>query len=238
MQNNVLLKPREALQKMHTLDSRLHMNDGKYTEICCIKIMNFACNLLINPAVADPRHLDRTPSFAKNVRKILQETNAKLELILTEPSERNLFDLQTKIANSSLGGSADIVYSSWDTILENITKDGFYKDLYEETPKRFLIKAIKIGIPFAIFNVQFKGEDDEKYSHVKIDLYSANIENEDNRRSFIIWKGEDRENYDFFVNNFDAIRKNTGLCFEPEIKDLEAWSSQWKGIKKQCKRVE
>lgn len=229
LEKNVLLKSRKYIHENFTSEQRLHIKDGKYKYISNIRVMNFAGNLMINPEeAADLRHREISGTLSYNLMKILEETEAEFDLILTAPTEANFSDLTTKIANQRMGNSAGTVYSAWSRIFQNLKEDSIYKKAYIGKTKRFFVWAIKIGIPFAIFNVEFLGEYDKKYSHVKIDLYSAKIRNEDERRSFIIWKAEDEENYDFFVRNFDEIKNDTSLCFAPTLQELEQWDKEWK----------
>lgn len=74
-------------------------------------------------------------------------------------------------------------------------------------------------MPFAIFNVEFAPEYKE-FNHVKVDLYSAAISDENERRSFIVWQKDDPDNYNYFVNNFDSIKNNTDICIEMNNPDM------------------
>ena len=71
------------------------------------------------------------------------------------------------------------------------------------------------------------------YNHVKVDLYSAALHNENERRSFVIWEKDDPDNYNFFVNNFDDIKGNPSLCtpHRNPLDTLKQWAEEWEKIK-------
>lgn len=225
---NVLMKSRSDLENIYPFSERLHMNDGLYKEICKIQLMNFAGNFFVNPEIADFNQAPRegADTISKAIEKIVldKKTQTALDLILTEPTDANLCDIKTKIANQRARTEAGIVYSAWDGIFRMLTEKEVYAEMYEK--RNFLIKAINISIPFAIFHVKFTDEYDE-YSHVKVDLYSVQLGNEDERRSFVIWKKDDFYNYNFFVGNFNSIEGNRNLCKNPSIKELKEWSRKW-----------
>ena len=89
----------------------------------------------------------------------------------------------------------------------------------------------KISIPFGIFNVEFLGKE-SRWNHVKVDLYSAGLNNEDDRRSFIIWQENDSKNYDFFIHNFDNIKRDSRICEVPTLNMLKEWADIWESLKK------
>ena len=89
---------------------------------------------------------------------------------------------------------------------------------------------MKISMPFGIFNIEFSSAY-KKYNHVKVDLYSAAITNESERRSFIIWQKDDPDNYDFFVRNFDSVKLNSDICAKiNNINILKKYSDKWNDI--------
>ncbi len=89
---------------------------------------------------------------------------------------------------------------------------------------------MKTSMPFGIFNVEFSDEM-KKYNHVKVDIYSAALDNEDNRRSFVIWEEDDPENYQFFVQNFMNIKGNPSLCEKVQTESLKQWADEWERLK-------
>ena len=97
-------------------------------------------------------------------------------------------------------------------------------------PISFHLRVMKTSMPFAIFNVEFLG-DAQRFNHVKVDLYSAELDDEDNRRSFVIWQEDDPENYQFFVHNFANILNNPSLCEKVQLSTLKKWADKWENLK-------
>ncbi len=228
-ENNLLMLDRKRIQDIHTIDDRLHISDGYYKSIRKIRILNFAGNLLINPEIGDSGHIEQMKDIKlnKDMEMIMRESTAALELILTKPTRYNLTDLETKVANQRAGSSTSAVYSAIYNVYKMLSdKSSVYYSAWNSLPARFCFYVMKVSIPFAIFNVEFLDKYRE-FNHVKIDLYSASLDNEDNRRSFVIWQKDDPANYSFFVNNFNSIKINPKLCEKPPVKNLREWSEYW-----------
>lgn len=224
-QNNLLMKPRKNIHQLYTIENRLHFKDDGYKYIRRIRLMNLASNLVLNPEFIDMGQIQQSPSELSNaVQRILQESHAVLELILPEPHPANLRDAVTKIANLVAGSPENLIYMAWRAIYDNVFTDATYSKAHKE--HRFLYFSLKIGIPYAVFGVEFDGEY-EKYDHVKIDLYSCELGNESQRRSFVIWKNLDYENYHFFIENFDSVKRNKQICYQPELPIIKGWLDEW-----------
>lgn len=225
-ENNLLLGPRELIHRKYTIANRLHLYDDGYRFVRKIRIMNIASSLIINPRFATNEHQEEnSEKLSDAIQKILAEKHATLELMLLEPSDANLKDAVTKMANPSAGTLEGLVFGAWEMLYLNLTSPTVYSQAFDL--KRFLCFSISVGIPYAIFNVEFDFEY-QQYDHVKIDLYSSEIGNENERRSFVIWKDLDYENYMFFVRNFDAIRSNRNICHQVGLKEMEEWTDKWK----------
>ena len=233
---NVLMLPRKEIHDLYSIADRLHITDELYKKIRRIRIMNFASNLIINPEMGEMGHIPpKDISLSDAIEKIMTETNAALEIILTEPTQYNLKDLQYKIANYNAGSAKGALYSALATMYKNLTTDTIYRKRAADIPIRLWLYTFKTSMPFGIFNVEFIGEA-QKYNHVKVDIYSAALHNEDERRSFVIWQKEDPTNYKFFVDNFNAIRQNSALCTRYDSrnnqswKNLKKWAQEWDKI--------
>lgn len=217
---NVLMLPRKKLHEVSSNDHRLHISDGLYRQIRFIRIMNFASNLIINPEMAEIGHIASSDILLSDaIVRIMKETEATVELVLTEPNKYNVKDLDTKIANRRAGSCADALYSALATLYRNFSTDTIYATRWKSRPRLFFFYLMKTSMPFGIFNVEFIGEA-SRYNHVKVDLYSAALKTEDDRRSFVIWQTQDPENYKFFVDNFNNIKNNEGLCKQPRLDEL------------------
>lgn len=225
--NNVLFRSRHEMDALYTIDELLHISDSIYKQIIQIRLMNLCCNHLINPQVCDPFH--NAPGdiqLRDAIEKILNETNATMDLILLDPNEYNLKDVKTKIANRRAGSAAGALYSALSALYKDLTEETIYAARYKSLPILFQIFMMKTSMPFGIFGAEFAGEA-SKYNYVKVDLYSAALDSEGNRRSFVIWQADDPENYSFFVNNFEKVKNNEQLCEKLSLKKLKAWGEKW-----------
>ncbi len=223
-ENNILMLSRRDIHARCSIDDRLHISDGLYKNIRRVRMLNFASNLIINPEIADEGHETPGIGLSDSLEKILAETRANVELILTEPNQYNLTDVETKIANRNAGTADGTIYSALYTIYQNLSGDTVYQ--YAAMQKRFHLYVMKISMPFAVFNVEFSYEY-RHFNHVKIDLYSAALGNEDDRRSFIIWQKEDPINYSFFIDNFNSVKLDPRICTSPTLSKLKAWADKW-----------
>lgn len=221
--NNLMMSPRQDLHDLYPIGKRLHMEDDGYKHIKKIRLMNLASNLIIDPKTADLNH---GPGIADAFEKILRDSRAVMELMLLEPHPHNLRSAATQIANPSKGSKAEVIRSAWESVYYKLSSNTVYKKAYVASPKQFICFSLSVGIPYALFNVEFSDEY-SRYDHVKIDLYSSGIGNEDERRSFIIWKDLDRENYNFFVQNFNSVSRDRAICHQPTLNEIKGWITAW-----------
>lgn len=226
---NLYMGPRKRIHDQCTLDYRLHMSDGGYKHIRNIRLMNLACNLFLNPEIADSRDLgeNRISYLSRDLNDIMCKTDARLELMLIEPSNYNLLDIKTKIANHRAGGSEGTVCSAIKAAYNMLSSDTIYNHLNRS---RFEFFLSRISLPFGIFNVEFL-PGHEQFNHVKVDLYSAALDSEDERRCFIIWESTDPINYRFFVDNFIRMKRDRDICKQPTVKELKKWVERWENKK-------
>lgn len=220
-QNNVLMLPRQKIHAGISIDSRLHISDGLYSEIRQIRLLNICSNFIISPNAISLSHDVDEIRISDAVEKIIEEGRVVFDMILTEPNQYNLKDIDTKIACRTMGSSNNQLYSSLDTLYKKLKDDTIFSQLSEKG--QFAFYLMKISMPYAIFNIEFS-QRHEKFNHVKVDLYSPMISNENDRRSFIIWQKDDPDNYKFFIDNFDSIKANKEICKKVnKPKDLEKY---------------
>ncbi len=216
---NVLMQSRYENHELYTIDDRMQISSKNYKYIRSIRLLNFAGTQFFNPqyGVNDVR----TIRLADAIRTVMEHGNATFEVILTKPTDSNLNDLRTKISNFRIGAEGAI-FGTFYALNELVNKEGLYKTLCES--KRFLYFTTNISIPYSIFNVEYH-KNYSYLNHVNIDLYSAQLTGEDERRSMIIWQAKDKENYKFFVDNYCNIRNN---CAEvPSTQELAQWADMW-----------
>ena len=234
--NNVMMNARSVVHDVFTPDYCLHISDNAYKKITHIRLMNLASNLVINPENAlsyhMPSHTVGSIDLAEAFSKILSETEAHLDLVLLKPNQSNIKDIQTKIANAILDKKEGALYSALAKLYTAIygPDDNCFKKANRSGHLNF--KVMKTSMPFSIFNVVFS-DNLKRYNHVKIDLYSANLSNENDRRSFVIYQEKDPENYEYFIHNFDNIFQNPALTEWVTESNLKRWSDTWEKEKKE-----
>lgn len=192
-----------------------------------------ASNLIINPnRAANADHIiDENQTPADYINKILSETDARMDLLLLEPTVNNLNDIRTKIANETAGSPKGALFSALATMYDNLYGSGPNCFRKKKNGRKLVnFKVMNTSMPFAIFGVEYS-KDYKQFNHVKIDLYSAMLDNENNRRSFVIWQKEDPDNYLFFINNFDSVFNETNnLSRRAAEEDLKGWKDTWEAM--------
>jgi len=227
---NVHMSSRKNIHTLYPVDVRLGFNKNERNvinndvskHIRHLKILCLTGNSFINPdEMTEPRmEIHESISISKAIYSILKNTEAQLDLILAKPTESVLEDVDHKISNSR-GGAEKTSYSAQSRLYKLLTSnETFMKALHEG---RFCYYVADACIPFAIFAVEY----DSKYAflnHVKIDPYSLHMTDENEMRTMIIWQNSDEENYEFFLRNFNAIRRNLQPLTTDDMKD---WSEKW-----------
>jgi hypothetical protein len=236
--NNVHMGNREKIHRLYPVGERMGFNKNEYGDvdiavskhITRMRILNICSNLIINPDYAEHSHTipDDPNSISKVIRSILTNTRAQMTLILAKPTENVLKDMQHKIANPNPNKATGAIYSAQSELYNALSGDTLFAEAKREN--RFGYYVTDMCMPFAIFAVEY----DTEYSflnHVKVDLYSAPLTNENERRSMIIWQNSDEENYNFFLRNFDNVR--TQLCSPHNMDEMRIWADKWKTMEKQ-----
>ena len=226
--NNVYMESREKIHKQYLFNERLGGDVDTRKHITEIKILSFTSNLLINPELPGTGGIpEDKPSNAEVMLSVIEQSKARIELILAKPTDYVLKDIITKLASKI--GPVNSVYSAQNAMYELLTGNRneslSYQKAYKD--KRFHYKVTELCIPFAIFAVKYD-DDYHDLNHVKVDLYSAALSDENNKRSMIIWQNQDEANYTFFIKNFDDIYKYHSEI--PSMEEMKIWSDKWKGM--------
>lgn len=216
-QNNVLMLPRQKIHEGFSIDRRLHISDGLYSEIREIRLMNICSNFIFSPNAINIAHDVDDIRISDAIKKIMENGGTRFDVVLTEPNGYNLKDINTKIANHTQGSAKGQLYSSLDTLYKELKNNTIFSQLSKKG--QFNLYLMKISIPYAMLNVVFS-RGYEEFNHVKVDLYSPMISNENDRRSFIIWQKNDWDNYKFFIDNFDLIKTNMEICIKVDKPDI------------------
>ncbi|MDR1158209.1 MAG: nucleotide-binding protein [Oscillospiraceae bacterium] len=232
---NVYLSSRRDVETLYTqkeiMDGTREENGTKGTKVHEIRLLNFAGTSILTPQYSDFYHRNEKISHHK-VGEFLEyslKNGAHLEMIINAPTPFVVQDGVRKINTSALDRDKQeiVFYSSYFAIRKLLENENEYKTAYEDN-KRFDYHLTDIVLPFAIFEVIYK--DEFAYmTHIKVDLYSAELDREENRRSMVIWKTEDPNNYDFFHRNYDAVRLKAWTR-KRESKNEDEWRKRWKEL--------
>ena len=109
-------------------------------------------------------------------------------------------------------------------------KEDPYKTAEEQN--RFQFTLSNCVMPFSIFRVIYKAGWEE-LNHVKVDLYSLNLDSSSDRRSILIFEKDDRVNYEYFANQFKYLwDKDFGNTSNLIKKYDKTWLQKWEELKK------
>jgi hypothetical protein len=227
---NVHMSSRKNIHTLYPVDVRLGFNKNERgvidedvsKHITHLRMLCLTGNQFINPDEMSENRMEihESISISEAIRSILDKTGAQLDLILAKPTKSELEDVEHKISNSR-GGAEKTSYSAQSRLYKLLTSDKtFIKALHEG---RFCYCVVDMCIPFAIFAVEYKSEY-AFLNHVKIDPYSLHMTDENEMRTMIIWQNSDKENYEYFLRNFNEIRKTLKPLKPADLKD---WSDKW-----------
>lgn len=231
---NVRLHSRDKIQNRLTVRDRFYEGDDINSSIREVRIVNLACNLVFNPHMEQPGQLPTGDvKLGDAIQDVLTYTNAAVRIAILKPTEKNLLDVETKIANDVLGGSTrEPVWEAWRAMHQNLTEDTIYRDrscFTDESRRRrmrqpvtFRLYALTHTPTMGLFEMQYAG-DNSTYDHIKVDLYTPFLEADDERRSFVLWKAEDVDNYNFFHHLLDRALRDPKRCSEPTPNVIGQW---------------
>ncbi len=163
----------------------------------------------------------------KILEKALTDKDFTFEIVMNAPYTRAYEDAiaSNKLGNRALEKNPNAIFLSSIYNIEQLIKTNkIFKQAYKH--KRFNYIFTDTVLPYSIFNVQYKNDAND---YIKVDLYSINITESMNRRSMIILKSKEKNNYDFFKSEYDSIR-NTSKSDELS-KNKDKWLDEWKAIR-------
>lgn len=200
---NVFCSSRKNIELAYSLDMRLGSLENDTTDISEIRILNFAATSIVaadyvTPDMKNPMHLHIAH---------LMHLGICLELIITAPDTFAARDASIKMSNMHfLDDQSKVIRMTYHQALELIRSNPAYAAAYHDDPPRFRFLTTDIALPYAIMQVIHKPDFSYK-DYIKVDLYSPYLDNDNNRRSFIVWAAQDNENYTFFEDSYRKIRK-------------------------------
>lgn len=238
---NALILPRNQLEQDYaSLENRFGeelvrcvREKRPYTGERHISEVNMACyaaNLLFTPdrSMIDRKAYDYGILF--NIfTELMRDRDFNLRIIITAPDSAAAQDAcdYDRLGNSALEDCEEAVFLGSYANLHRLTSTEPFSTAARA--HRFSFGVTECVLPYAIFHIVYKGAW-KKYNHVKIDLYSFNIDSSVERRSMIFFENEpdDAANYSFFVNQFRTLRRISRVQSEKLIRENhEAWMAHW-----------
>jgi len=207
-------------------------HDGE-NHIRFIHMSCYAASILFSPQqdMVDERAYDLGLLF--NIFSwLLRDPGFSLEIVITAPGSfaaRDAIDCD-KLGNSALEVCPEAIFlSSYSNFCRLIEEDPNFKKAYKD--KRFRFMVTEKVLPYALFQVEYKPEYQE-YNHIKVDLYSEGLTSNMDRRCMMIFKGNDPENYSFFVSRYEYIR-NPRESKALISRHHQLWLEQWAQLKEE-----
>ena len=203
-----------------------------FTGNSCIKEINMVCyaaTIIINTDVAriDRRAYDYGTMF--NIfAQLLKEERFIFRLVVNAPLSVASKDAvnYSKLGNHALMDNEEAVFLNTYANINRMIESGPYKTASME--RRFTFTVTECVLPYAMFQIVYDEENSEK-NHIKVDLYSCNMDSTVDRRTMVIFRREDQENYDFFENQikFFNSREMRKRSFELISQNHDRWMQAW-----------
>ena len=217
------------------------LDEKEYKDHCKIRRIRMACyaaNQIFTPQrnMIAPGLLKKDDVMLADIIEFLlrYDEDFTFEIIFTAPYCRAALEAENnkKLGNLNLEekGTQAVFLSSFYNVYNLTCADSnVYRKAKDEG--RFSYYVTDISLPYAIFEVTYKDEA-ERYTHVKVDLYSPQIDRNDDRRSMIIFKEADPNNFNFFSINYNNIKQPDKS--KKLIKtNKHIWLRKWKKIQKE-----
>lgn len=203
-----------------------------FTGNSCIKEINMVCyaaTIIINTDVA---HIDRRAydygTMFNIFAQLLKEERFIFRLVVNAPLSVASKDAvnYSKLGNHALMDNEEAVFLNTYANINRMIESGPYKTASKE--RRFTFTVTECVLPYAMFQIVYDEENREK-NHIKVDLYSCNMDSSADRRTMVIFMREDQENYDFFENQikFFNSREMRKRSFELISQNHDRWMQAW-----------
>lgn len=165
-------------------------------------------------------------------RELLKDTDFSMELILTAPNSAGMKDAidNKKLGNDALEEHPEAIFLGYyANILKLIYEDPVFKNACREKRFKFMVTGkIMIG---AIFQTVYK-DPWKEFNNVKVDFYTSNIMHSTDRRCVMIFEENNKENYDFFVRQYEYLR-DINSSNDLIEKCGEGWIEEWKQLQEE-----
>lgn len=248
LNSNVLLLQRKELQdKTATYENRFGAEfvqcvreKKEFTGQYIVKEINMACYAANMIFTSDRDMLDRKAydlgMMFSIFANLLKDPDFNLRLVLNAPGSIAATDAIgfRKLGNSSFEEYPEAVFLSSFANIHRLLEMEPYKTAYKK--RRFSLTLSDCCLPFALFNVIYK-KGWEELNHVKIDLYSINIDSSEERRSLLIFEKDNKADYDYFVRQIQYLRRDD---FRKKSKEMikeneERWLEEWADLEKELR---
>jgi hypothetical protein len=243
-QKQTFLSSRETVEKhFGTLEARFgvelvncvkkgEMFKGE-NRIKAIHMSCYAASLLFAPQInmVDERAFDRGMLF-NILTELLKDDEFSVEIIITAPGCAASKDAEEyeKLGNGRLEEYPQAVFlSSYCNISSLIEGDPIF--IKAKKDRRFKFMVTDMAMPYALFQIVYKegyGEND----HIKVDLYSEGLTSNMDRRSMVIFRETDAENYAFFEGRYQYTR-NLKRSNQLILANHEQWMAEWENLKEE-----
>lgn len=159
---------------------------------------------------------------------LLNDKNFTFRITINAPESAAAKDAieYAKLGNSALEDNETAIFLASYANIDMLKQEEPYKTAFAE--KRFKFMVTDCALPYALFQIVYKSGWEE-FNHVKVDLYSYDIDSSVDRRSFMIFEKDDKDNYDFFAEQIKSLRskqyrkKSDNLIAENHSKWIELW---------------
>ena len=241
---NVPLFPRQQMEKgIASFENRFgkqfmdSVRSGeKFTGAYRVKEVNMACyaaNMLFTPTrrILDRNAYDLGLMF-NAFGALLKDPDFSLRLVIVAPGSAAARDAVNfhRLGNSSFEDTPEGVFLSSFANIHRLMDVEPYQSAARM--HRFSVTLTECALPYALCHVIYKNGWEE-YNHVKVDLYSLDLDSSMDRRSMIIFEEDNKADYDFFVHQFmylrrDQFREKSATLIRRKSND---WLRQWEAIR-------
>lgn len=169
-----------------------------------IRVLNYAGTTIVDPNNSDYTNFSEKDELSTALFRVLDRENVKFTIILTNPESeaaREAIRSRKVINNKYNDTNREMIFADACDALKKALSDG--GDLHNAYKgNRINCRLTDIALPYGLFQVIY---NDASKNHIKVDLYSPEIPDEGERRTFYIYESKNKEDYNFFDTNIKNI---------------------------------
>lgn len=154
---------------------------------------------------------EKAVPFSESINYLLKnERDFTYSLVLTNPESKAASEAEynSKLGNQKFNHSnISAFYSACKSIKRRLRND---EDIFRQCHNegRLNIKVTDVSLPYALMKVEYK-EEFKTLNYIKVDLYSPFIASNSLRRTIIVSKKYQPDDYQFFDNQITSIKENS-----------------------------